>query len=75
MIPAVSTGITIVWVSERNQTAPDERRRHADQQPGGEAEVAEPARGGEDPAQLARLDLDELIAAAGRLPGAPQLPS
>ena len=53
MIPAVITGSTITFVSERSHTAPDEEDRHADQQPGGEPDVAQPVRDDEDPAQVA----------------------
>ena len=61
MIAAVRTGITIVCVSERSQIAPTSAAAGADQEPGREAEVPQPLRSGEDPAQGAGLDLDDFV--------------
>ena len=50
-------------VSQREEPYdPDEQQNHADQKPCREARIAKPARGGEETRELARIDLDELVA-------------
>ena len=67
-IPAASSGSTITCVSASSHTIADEEHRDADQQPGREADVAQPLRDGEDPGQLAGIDLDVLLGLAGPAP-------
>ena len=60
MIAAVTTGATIALVSDSSDGDPDQQRGDADQQPRHHPEVAQPRRRGEDAAELARRQLDEL---------------
>ena len=74
-IVAVTTGMTIVFVSASSVTAATISAADADQQPREHAEVAQPARRREDPGQLARLEIDEVGRLGVALPGLRPLPA
>ena len=58
--------MTIACVSDKSQIAPISAAASADQEPGGEAEVANPLRSGEDPTRCPRLDFDDFVFPAAR---------
>ena len=60
MIPAVMTGRTIVCGQGQQPDRADQKSAHPDEQPGHEAEVAEPLWSGKDPRKLSGIDLYEL---------------